>query len=600
MRLLPGLFGLLPAFCPRPRARLRPLPCTQHRRHRACVAAAGCVDTEVLEVRQLLAADMVLQWNDVLLQAIRNDRTAPPLAARQMAIMHVAVYDAVNSIDRRHAPYLVQLDVHPRTSPEAAAAAAAASTLMALFPAQQAEFQTQLTEALASIPDGRAKTDGIQLGQTVASRVLAHRASDGSDALVTYVPGSAPGDWQPTPPGLATAVLPQWPGVQPWAMQAADQFRPAAPPDLTSAAYATDLLQVQQVGAADSAVRTQEQTEIARFWSNGAGTSTPPGHWNLAAQTAAEARQNSLQQNARLFALLNIALADAAISCWDAKYEYNLWRPVTAVRGADTDQNPATEADAGWTSLLVTPAFPTYTSGHSTFSAAAAAVLTSYFGTDQIAFDLASETPGAADRHFQSFSEAAAESGMSRVYGGIHFQFDNQAGLASGRQLGQYVARRVLQPVTAAPVARLINGELFVYGTARADSLTVQPSGRWLLVKSGQRTLGYFAQSQTRRIIVDAGAGDDFVSLARVGIASEIYGGAGHDVLHGGRGADRLFGEDGRDLLLGNAGNDWLDGGAGRDVLLGQGGRDTLVGVRGLDLLFGGSALDDLLWRNLF
>ena len=530
----------------------------------------GISASECLEERQLLTADMVLQWNDVLLDAVRVDKTAPPKASRAMAIVHTAIFDTVNSIDREYTPYLTMVDVHPRASKEAAVASAAYETLVALFPAQKETFDAKRVSSLAEITDGRAETDGINAGKSVASAILARRATDGSSTVVSYTPGTDPGNWQPTPPALANPSLPQWPDVQPWAMTVGTQFRPSAPPALNSSKYAADFNQVKEIGSATSTTRTADQTAIAQFWANGPGTSTPPGHWNVIAQTVAETKHNSLEENARLFAMLNLALADAAIVSWDAKYEFDLWRPVTAIRQADTDSNAKTAADASWTPLLVTPPFPTYTSGHSTFSGAGAAILRAFFGTDRVSFDLPSETSGVANRSFTSFSQAAAESGISRIYAGIHFGFDNTAGLESGKRLGNFVAANFLKKDAGTSTAKLINGELFVNGTSRSDNIRIQQQSGVLNVTANGKKLGSFSTSQVTTIIVDAADGNDIVMLVDVTTSSTLYGGRGSDLLIGGNGNDRIFGEEGRDLIVGRRGNDYLDGGVGRNLLFGN------------------------------
>jgi membrane-associated phospholipid phosphatase len=231
-------------------------------------------------------------------------------------------------------------------------------------------------------------------------------------------------------------------------MTSGDQFRASGPPALTGQAYAEAFNEVKLLGAANSVTRTTDQTEIARFWADGAGTITPPGHWNQIAQTVAQSSSLSLVEEARLFALLNIAEADAAILCWDTKYSSNFWRPITAIREADTDGNDLTEQDADWKPLLTTPNFPSYTSGHASFSGAAAAVLAGLTGSDSFTFTAkAHNSVAVADRTFFSFSQAAGEAADSRLYGGIHFDFDNADGLAAGVALGQYVLNSQLQPV---------------------------------------------------------------------------------------------------------------------------------------------------------
>jgi membrane-associated phospholipid phosphatase len=222
------------------------------------------------------------------------------------------------------------------------------------------------------------------------------------------------------------------------------QFRPSPAPKLDSALYAFDFNLTKDLGSATSTTRTADQTAIALFWADGAGTLTPPGHWNVIARELVIARGTSLAENARLFALLNMALADAAICAWECKYVDDFWRPVTAIRAADTDSNAATEADPAWTPLITTPPFPEYVSGHSTFSGAAATVLADFYGSDSIPFTTTSDDLPGATRSFGSFWEAAAEAGLSRVFGGIHFMSANQQGLQSGARLGHYVVEHFL------------------------------------------------------------------------------------------------------------------------------------------------------------
>jgi hypothetical protein len=542
---------------------------------------------ESLEPRSLLAADMVLQWNEIMLEAIRADSTNPPRASRAMAIVHAAIYDSVNAIDRTHEVYAVNVFASPLTSREAAVAAAAHATLTSLIPSQQAAFDAALTAALATIPDGTAENLGVALGQQVAAQMLALRANDGSTAVVSYTPGSDPGDWQPTPPGFASALFPQWPGVTPFAMTSGNQFSPDNIPALTSAAYAAAFNEVKDLGAVNSATRTQDQTDIALFWANGGGTATPPGHLNMLAQIVAEAQGNTLSENARLFAMLNVAMADAAIMAWDCKYVTDFWRPVTGIRAADTDGNPDTVQDPAWSPLIATPPFPSYVSGHSSFSGAAAAVLADFFGTDNIAFTLPSENQAVGARQFDSFSEAAQESADSRLYGGIHWRFDNEDGLTAGTALGQFVADNFFEPVPATAQASLVGTTLVVTGTEGRDSLAIVRVRNQLVVFLGSRKLGTFAISQVTSIAVDARGGNDVVRIgADIGIAATIMGGAGDDILIGGRGNDQIFGGEGHDYLFGMLGNDQLDGGNGNDWLFGGPGFDTFIGGTGKNRLF--------------
>ena len=407
----------------------------------------------MLAVSAPARADVVLDWNDVTLSAIQRTSTPPPLAARALAMTHVAIYDAVNSIEPTHQSFVYSA-VSPATSRESAAAQAAFRVLLQLFPTERSRLEHALANSLARVPDGPEKSAGIRLGEIVAGRVLAWRKNDGSQRSGVYTPGTQPGQWRPTPPDFKPALLPQWSSVAPFGIASASQFRPAFPPDLTSDEYASDFEEVRTLGALNSDIRSRDQTQIAYFWADGPGTVTPPGHWNRIAQSVARSTGLSLHENARLFALLNVALADAAIVCWDMKFACNLWRPITAIQEADTDGNDRTTRDPNWRPLLDTPPFPSCTSGHSTFSGAAAQVLALFFGGDRMSF---TDTSGVerVSRTYHSFSQAAEEAGRSRIYAGIHFQFDNRAGLQSGRAVGQYIFEHYLQPISALTNDRL-------------------------------------------------------------------------------------------------------------------------------------------------
>lgn len=542
---------------------------------------------EHLETRKLLAGDSVLAWNDILLEAIRQDRTAPPKAARAMAITHAAIYDSVNAIDRTHEVYAIDVLASPTTSREAAVAATAHAILVSLFPSQKPTIDAQYQADLAAIPNGQAEDLGVALGKEVAAKMLALRAGDGSDAVVNYTPGNQPGDWIPTPPGNAPALLPQWPDVKPFAMRSGSQFSPDDIPALTSRQYADALNEVKAIGSATSTTRTADQTNIAKFWANGAGTATPPGHLNIMAQVAARAEDNTLSENARLFGALNVALADAAIMAWDAKYDTNFWRPVTAIRAADTDGNPRTEADPSWTPLLVTPPFPTYVSGHASFSGAAVAVLKKFFGRDRFAFTLPSEDATVSNRSFTSFSQAAQESSDSRLYGGIHFQFDNEDGLKAGRRLGEYVVNNFFEPERRGRAAGLVGDILVVIGSDHNDVLSLSLSDGKFIVNSFGHRLAAFNTSNVKTIVISARDGNDIVELGdEIVLPATIFGGDGHDLLTGGHANDTIFGEDGHDILFGLFGDDLLDGGDGNDILIGGLGDDILLGRRGRNLLF--------------
>jgi len=385
-------------------------------------------------------ADVVLTWNQIMLDAIQRDATAPPIASRGMAMVSLAMYDAINAIEGTPG-YYVSLPAQAGTNADAATASAAHRVLSYLYPGQQALFDSQVAASLASIPDGSAKANGITLGQNIANAIIAIRATDGWNDFVDYVPGNQPGDWQLTAPMFDVALLPQWADLTPFALTSPGQFRPAGPPALDSAAYAAALNEVKALGSATGSTRTADQTQIARFWADGSGTFTPPGHWNQIAEQIALQQGNSLSANARLFAELNVALADAGITAWNSKYQYEFWRPITAIQQADLDGNTNTIKDASWSSLLITPPFPEYISGHSTFSGAAAEILTSLFGAN-LAFTTSSLGLPNVQRTFTSFEQAAQEAGRSRIYGGIHFEFSNQDGLTAGKALADFVLNR--------------------------------------------------------------------------------------------------------------------------------------------------------------
>src|SRR6266516_2050847 len=292
-----------------------------------CIGAINLVSS----IGTTANGDVVTDWNTAALDAIRTGRTPPPIASRSLAILHVSIYDAVNGITRTHEPYLVQSSASASASREAAASAAAHKALVNLFPAAVSSFDALHAAILAGIPNGPQKTAGIVWGEFVANQILAARANDGSDAIVPPPGGSGPGVWVPTPPAFAPYLLPQWGFVVPFGMSNSSQFRPPEPPSLESEQYAADYNEVKELGAASGSTRTEEQTQIALFWADGAGTETPPGHWNSIAQIIAASQGNTLEENAWLFALLNIAMADGAICAWDAKYTFHNWRPVTAI-----------------------------------------------------------------------------------------------------------------------------------------------------------------------------------------------------------------------------------------------------------------------------
>jgi hypothetical protein len=422
------------------------------------------------------SSDVVIDWNATLLNAIRTDKTNPPLASRNMAIVHAAIFDAVNGITGDYNPYHVTETGPAGASAEAAAASAAHRVLVSLYPSQKPSFDQALTASLAQVTEGVAKTAGVSYGERVGDAILLLRSNDGSNQTVNYTPGTNPGEWRPTPPGFAPPLYPHWGTVTPFAMTDGSQFRPDGPPALNSQEYTTEYNLVKDLGKLNSTTRTADQTEIAKFWADGGGTFTPPGHWNQIAEQIAANTNSSLVENARLFALLNIGLADAGITSWDGKYTYNFWRPITAIREGDNDGNADTVGDFNWTSLIGTHPFPEYTSGHSTFSGAGSTILGGIFGNSTSFVTNSLGLPG-VNRSFNSFSGAADEAGISRIYGGIHFPSANEDGLASGRALGAYVLGNFLLPKAGDTIPPNITAALVSdTGSSNSDRITNNPN----------------------------------------------------------------------------------------------------------------------------
>jgi len=389
--------------------------------------------------------DQVIQWNRTLLQILQTPGAQPATIhpTRSMAIVHLAMYDAVNAIVGGHAAYLV-LHAPRSASPEAAAAAAAHTALLSLFPSQQSVIDAKFQDSLSQIGHGVHVRQGIRVGNAAANAILAARADDGSDATPpVFVPQSGPGEYQLTPPNFQQPVFTNWPDVRPFAVEAADQFRPPPPPAVTSARYTTDFDEVKSLGEDISSTRSAEQTEIGRFW----GAAPVQNVWNQIAEMASQAFDNSLEQNARMFALLDTSLADGVIALYDSKYAYHRWRPVTAVRAADDDGNPDTTGDPNWTPLAATALDPSYAGAHAEISQSAATTLRDFFGTDRLDFSLTNPNLPGVVRSFQSFSQAADEAAASRIYAGQHFRYDEDAGQALGDAVGDFVVDHILGPV---------------------------------------------------------------------------------------------------------------------------------------------------------
>ena len=418
--------------------------------------------------------DAVTVWNANAGQAALDACLAPtnnPLhESRLYAAMHLAIHDALNAIDRRSRPYAFKTGAKPGASPEAAVAAAARDVLVPLLQQLPAPFSdcvaasgavarvdAAYAAALGAIPDGRAKRQGVALGQAAAAAILALRAGDGSDTPLfdtAYPQGTQPGEYRFTP-GFDFAFAPGWADVTPFVLRDSSQFRPGPPYRVTGKKYAADFNEVKRLGGDDittPSARTAEQTEIALFW-----VESSPLQWNRIARTVSADTGLDLWENARLFGLLNMALADGYIGSFDTKYhQYNYWRPVTAIQLADTDGNPNTSADPTWTPLVPTPPIPDYDSAHSVEGGAASQVLKRFFGTDHISFTTCSLTLPAGStcddaspvlRSYTSFSQAREENGVSRILVGFHFRKAVDEGIEHGRKIGNRAVNRFLQPV---------------------------------------------------------------------------------------------------------------------------------------------------------
>ncbi|MFV0383540.1 Ig-like domain-containing protein, partial [Paracoccus sp. (in: a-proteobacteria)] len=433
---------------------------------------AGNSSQSQLEITGIEAVEgqPVLVWNDIALEAIAGNAELATKASRVLAMQSVAVFDVIAALDDAPA-FLVDESAVSGSNLNAAVAQASHAVLSYAFPAFQSQLDLYLAEALAAVPDGAGKTAGIALGRTVADKVIAIRDGDGWNDFRT-LPGSATaGEWRETGPLFEPAVDPQWAVMDPWVLQGPEQFRAPEPPALGSAAYADAVNAVREIGAADSATRSADQTEAALFWKDGRGTETTPGHWNSIATDLMRDEGTGSTEAARALAILNVSVADAMIATWDVKYTSRLWRPEDAIRLADTDGNPLTTADPDWQPLAIAPAHPDYVSGHSAASGAAAEALTALFGTH--AFTTESLGLAGVERSFDSFWQAAQENAASREWAGIHFAFSNKAGLELGSDVAGWALAAFDDRTDAAPPVVRLN---VTYGYAEALSFAVSGS----------------------------------------------------------------------------------------------------------------------------
>ena len=402
--------------------------------------------------------NVVLQWNRVLQETIRTPGQQPAtiFPVRSFAMMHAAMFDAVNSIDGSYTPYLTDVPGTKNASIEAAAAQAAHDVLVALYPTRQDVFAIELANSLDGIAPNRLR-QGTRVGEIVAAQLLAARANDGWNVTPPpYVLPSTPGNWQPAP---GAAAFTHYPAVIPFAITSNDQFAPNPPPALTSAEYAASLNEVKEIGSATSVTRTADQTLVARLWANVNTPTTVWFVWNNVARTVALERGTTTAENARLFALMNISFHDALQTTMTSKFIHGLWRPVTAIRRADEDENPNTTPDVGWSSLIGNPPYPTYAGNHAAIGTSQSTTLGLFFGRDDIAFQHTWEGAGGATRSYPGFTAMANEEERSRVYGGIHFTFDQVAGQSVGRNVANYVFLNFMRPRQQGKVFRSLSIE---------------------------------------------------------------------------------------------------------------------------------------------
>jgi PAP2 superfamily len=393
------------------------------------------------------SANVITDWDEKAVAVVMPGPVSVPqqvyAAQRTMGMVDAAMFDAVNSIERRYQPYLVQLPADPATSKEAAAAAAAAAVLAAIDQKTASDMKAALATYLASIPDnGTAKADGIRLGEAVAAKVLEARANDGHDAADDYRPRTTPGVYVPTPITAGST----WSRLKPFAMTSASQFRPDPPISLSSQEWATDYNEIKDFGRKTGARRSPQQTETARFWL----MVGPPAYHPFVRQLVI-AKQMNVGDSARLMALAAIGLNDALIAVFDAKYHYNFWRPITAIRNGDTDGNDATEREASWQPIDNTPLHPEYPCAHCILSGSVAGVIKTALGTEEIPEIAITSTtlPGVTHR-FTNMTAFADEVASARICSGFHYRFSTRVGTDMGLKIGEYVVKNVMQPAQTA------------------------------------------------------------------------------------------------------------------------------------------------------
>jgi hypothetical protein len=389
-----------------------------------------------------VSADVITDWNEKTVAFVTKHHLLPPQAERVVASVHVAMFDAVNSVERRYLPYRLAVVTSKDTSKESAAAVAAGMVLAGLHPDEAEELNSVTAAYLATIPQSTAKSDGIKVGQEVAARIVAERKSDGSDAPDAYRPKTKPGVYVPT----SITASSMWPGVTPFAMTSPSQFRPQPPIPLNGKEWAADYNEIKDLGGKNNARRTARQSEDANFWL----ITGPMSYYPIVRQLVA-AKKLDLIDSARFMALVSTAAADAYIAVFDAKYHYDFWRPITAIRNGDIDENPATERDATWQPIDNTPMHPEYPCAHCITSAAVATVIESEFGSADIPeVTMTSPTAPGATHRWTNVWAYADEVAAARIYAGFHYRFSTRVGQDMGRKIGQLVMQGLMRKANLA------------------------------------------------------------------------------------------------------------------------------------------------------
>ncbi|MDG1325120.1 MAG: vanadium-dependent haloperoxidase [Opitutales bacterium] len=389
----------------------------------------------------------LIEWRSEFLKAVREESLSPNLMVRNLAIFSISVHDAVNSLEKKYHPYLKFHNHDLKTWDLNSVVAGCGSYLgKSLHPARAVNFEK--LAYFTKRENSEVMDKSFLFGRQVARFMLQYRINDGATTTVTYIPRTSPGLWRRTPNFFRPPEQPHWRKVKTFAIKSLDDFMPQPPPHPTDKLFLDSLKEVKILGSKDSQIRSKEQTFIAQFWKDFSYTQTPPGHWNDIATELCKAEKYSLIEEARIFAMLNIALADSGIISWECKYRYHVWRPIHAIRHADQFPQSKKYANKEWDSLLESPAHPEYVSAHSFFSGTASTILAMIYGNDEYKFRVKSDQFPNQKREFNRFSSCAEEIGLSRLYGGIHYRFSNDRGIESGKKLGMFIYKQTLGPLT--------------------------------------------------------------------------------------------------------------------------------------------------------